>query len=416
MAEPKIAAPLLQELKALPPDAELPIIVLYKPTAFSPRAIVPGARPLRVYELIPAMALAARGKAVHQLSEDPRVERVWDDRPVHTCLDVAVPQVGAPRLWEMGLTGRGVRIAVLDTGLDASHPDFDTRLKARESFIEGETNDGSGHGTHVCGTAAGNGQASGGRYRGIAPQAELYTAKVLRNDGSGRTSDVMAGIDWAARHRVHVINLSLGSSPVPSDGDDALSTMVNAAVERGFVTCCAAGNNGPEAQTIGSPGAARLALTVGAVDDLDRIAPFSSRGPTRDGRAKPDLVMPGVGIVSTRARGTQMGSIVNEHYTQASGTSMATPLLSGAVALLLQHDPGLTPAEIRTLLVGSARPTGEPQNTAGAGRVDIYRAYLGQPAWRPPAAPRPSPSRPPGCSLGLARALAARLGIHTPGG
>lgn len=413
VAEAKIVPSLLQELKALPPDAELSVIVLYKPSAFSPRALVPGTRPRRVYELIPAMALSARGKAIHVLDEDPRVEKIWPDLPVHTCLDVAAPQVGVPRLWELGLTGKGIRLAILDTGLDAEHPDFGLRLRARESFVDRDPSDGNGHGTHVAGVAAGSGEASQGRYRGIAPEADLYIAKVLRDDGSGATSDVMAALDWAVRQQPHVINLSLGGSPTPADGSDPLSTMCNAAVEKGFVVCCAAGNSGPASYTVGAPGAARLVITVGAVDDSDRIAPFSSRGPTADGRVKPDLVMPGVSIISARARGTQMGSIVNEHYTQASGTSMATPLLSGAVALLLQHDPGHTPAEVKSLLTGSALSIGEPENTQGSGRADVYRAYLGQPSPRP-VQPSPQPL-PRGCTTAVAQALAVMLGMRTTG-
>lgn len=405
MAQSKIVPALLHELKALPPEAELGTIVLYRRSAFSPRALVPGARPLRVFQLIPAMALSARAKAIHLLEEDPRVVKIWPDLPVKACLDVAVQRIGAPRLWAQGLTGRGVGIAILDTGIDSGHPDFAGRIRARESFVGPSADDEHGHGTHVAGAAAGSGAASGGRYRGVAPQADLYVARVLARDGSGRMSEVMAGIDWAVRQPVQVINLSLGGAAQPSDGADALSTMCDAAVEAGYVLCCAAGNGGPQSSTIGSPAAARLVLTVGAVDDDDRVAAFSSRGPTSDGRPKPDLVLPGVGIISTRARGTRVGDILNERYVASSGTSMASPQLAGAVALLLQASPGLTPAEIRSLLVHSAVPLGEPESAQGAGRVDLARAYLGQPQ----PGPTSPPGEPSGCASLLPRALAATL-------
>ena len=140
----------------------------------------------------------------------------------------------------------------------------------------------NGHGTHCASIAAGTGAASGGQYRGVAPDASLYIAKVLDAAGNGRMTSVMAGVEWAVDEGVQVISLSLGGSG-PCDGTDALSEMCDAAVAEGVVVCVAAGNEGPEPYTVGAPGCARDVITIGAANDLDRIAAFSSRGPTRDG-------------------------------------------------------------------------------------------------------------------------------------
>ena len=198
-------------------------------------------------------------------------------------------------------------------------------------------------------------------------------AKVLDRQGLAFMSDVMAGIDWAVKQNVHVMNLSL-SGPPPGDGSDALSETCDLVVERGFVICTAAGNSGPSPGTIGAPGCARLVITVGASADDDTVLEASSHGPTSDGRVKPDLLFPGSGIVSCRASDTSLGSPLDLAYTEASGTSMATPHASGVAALLLEADPGLTPREIKELMTGTAVDLGLEENTAGAGRGDAYAA------------------------------------------
>jgi serine protease AprX len=203
----------------------------------------------------------------------------------------------------------------------------------------------------------------------------------------------MAGVEWAVDQGVQVINLSLGGSG-SSDGQDALSLTCNAAVAQGFVVCVAAGNAGPGARTIGSPGAAADVITVGAVDREDRIASFSSRGPTADGRTKPDICFPGTDIVSARASGTGLGQPVNEWYTAMSGTSMATPHASGLAALLLQAEPGLTPLELKQALMDTALDLGQDPNAQGAGRARAAHALAkvkGEPEPEPTPTPTPSP-------------------------
>ena len=217
-------------------------------------------------------------------------------------------------------------------------------------------------------------------------------------------SGVMAGIEWAVDQGVHVINLSLGSDG-PCDGTDALSTLCDEVVQRfGIVVCVAAGNAGPGTSTVGSPGCARWVVTVGAVTDVDKVTNFSSRGPTADGRVKPDLVFPGAGIVASQAEGTALGPVITPGYVELSGTSMATPHATGGVALLLQATPDLTPNQVKWALLTTALELGESPNAQGSGRGDVlaaYRKVISEPAPDLPDPPEPGPPgpqpEPPGC-------------------
>jgi subtilisin family serine protease len=398
----KMAPPLLSALQELGDGAPIRVIVRYREAPPPPDRLVVKAADVRTYRLIPATALQTTPEGVRTLAEDPAVERIWLDEWVHTCLDVSVPLIRAPYVWEAGYRGRGIRVGLVDTGIDRDHPDFAGRILAGKSFVGGDFQDDNGHGTHVAGILAGSGAASGGRYEGVAPEALLYVAKVLRADGSGLMSHVMAGVEWAVDQGAQVINLSLGGIG-PCNGTDALSELCDAAVEQGVVVCVAAGNAGPGAATVGPPGCARQVITVGASTDTDEVANFSSRGPTLDGRVKPDLVFPGVGIVSCRARNTSMGTPLNEHYTTASGTSMATPHASGTAALLLEAAPSLTPAQIKALLQQTAVNLGLDPNTQGSGRADAFAAY--QAISPQPPTPPPPPGEPQGCLTALLRLL-----------
>ena len=340
----------------------------------------------RQYHLVSATAMEVSASHIETLIQDDSVEYIWPDLPVHTCLDVSVPRIRAPQVWNLGLRGEGIRIAILDTGLDPQHPDFAGRIAAMTSFVGGDGSDDNGHGTHVAGIAAGSGAASNGRFRGVAPAASLYIAKVLDANGDGLMSNVIAGIEWAVTQDVHVINLSLGGD-TPGDGTDALSTLCDQVVRQlGIVICVAAGNNGPSNSTIGAPGVARRVITVGATDDTDHVAQFSSRGPTLDGRIKPDIVFPGTGIVSARAGNARVGRPIQPHYAELSGTSMATPHATGAVALLLQANPSLKPEDVKRALLGGALDLNEIPTAQGSGRGDLLAAY--QRAMRPMPAPQ----------------------------
>jgi serine protease AprX len=373
----------------------IPIIVRYSPVVSKDWAIQRDLEVRHTYQLIPAVATRVTQARLEELTDDPDVELIWPDLEVHTMLDRSVPIIRAPLVWDAGDTGQGVKVAVVDTGIDPEHADFAGRIVAVTDFTGEGTADNNGHGTHVAGIIAGSGAASDGQYRGVAPGASLMAAKVLKGDGTGLMSDVMAGIEWAVQQGAQVINLSLGGPPTPCDGSDALSATCDAAVQAGVVVCVAAGNSGPSARSVGSPGCARQVITVGAAvaspTDYDTIADFSSRGPTADGRVKPDVALPGVDIAAARARGTSMGRPINDFYTQASGTSMATPHASGVAALILQKEPGLTPAQVKERMTRAARDMGLDPNVQGRGRVDAYAAYLGE-----AGEPLPPPPPPPG--------------------
>ncbi len=413
----KLTGPLLRSLRKGLPGQPIPVIVRYRETARfrMARDVVTGVSLVYAYTLVPAFAADATAEAIDRLAADPDVETIWLDLPVHTLLDVSVPLLGVPRAWSAGLQGRGMVIGVVDTGVDSAHPDLAGRIAAVQDFTGQGAGDRHGHGTHVCGIVAGSGVASGGKYVGVAPEATLVVAKVLKSDGTGMTSDVIAGVEWALNRPARVINLSLGSTG-PCDGTDALSFACDAAWQKGAVICVAAGNEGPGAGTIGSPGCARRVITVGATTDADAVATFSSRGPTLDLRQKPDICFPGAGITSARSSDTMMGAPENEYYTRASGTSMATPHASGAAALMLQANPSYTPDQVKGKLMQTARNLGLEGNVQGAGRANVAAACGltgSDPITPPPAEPpttEPPPSSPtlPGCVPATIRGLFVR--------
>jgi len=297
-------------------------------------------------------------------------------------LDESAAQVMATNMWNLGYDGSGITIGIIDTGIDASHPDLQGKVIGWKDFVNGRSSpyDDNGHGTHVASIAAGTGAASNGKYKGMAPGAKLVGIKVLSGEGSGSISDIIAGVDWAVQNKdkygIRVINLSLGSSQ-SSDGTDSLSQAVNNAWDAGIVVCVAAGNSGPDKYTVGSPAAASKVITVGAVDKYDVITDFSSRGPTADNRLKPEVVAPGNWIIAARASGTSMGQPINDYYTAAPGTSMATPHVAGISALILQAHPSWTPDHVKTALIETAdivKPDEIADIAYGAGRVNAYKA------------------------------------------
>ncbi|MBZ9644511.1 S8 family serine peptidase [Streptomyces sp. PSKA30] len=307
--------------------------------------------------------------------------RVWLDSRVRPSLDRSTAQIGTPAAWQAGLRGESVKVAVLDTGADASHPDLAGRIAQAEDFSGSSgTGDAFGHGTHVASIVAGSGAASGGTRKGVAPDADLLIGKVLGDDGYGTESQVVAGMEWAAAQGAEVVNMSLGSEGA-SDGQDPMSLALNALTENtGALFVVAAGNAGEQGQsTVGSPGAADAALTVGAVDRADSLASFSSRGPRAGDKAvKPDVTAPGVGIVAARAADTTMGHPVDAHHVAASGTSMAAPHVAGVAALLAQRHPDWGPERLKDALVSTSRTVvGQKVTEQGGGRVDVAAAVLG---------------------------------------
>ncbi|GIM96136.1 S8 family serine peptidase [Paractinoplanes toevensis] len=314
-----------------------------------------------------AVAVRVDKKSFWQSQKSARTAaatRIWLDGKVRTAADANIEQIGAPAAWQAGLTGTGVKVAVLDTGIDATHPDVAGKVGAAEDFSgSGNTVDHFGHGTHVASIAV-----------RVAPGARLMVGKVLDDSGSGYESGIIAGMQWAVDSGAKVVNMSLGGDA--TDGTDPMSEAVDAlSAAGGTLFVVAAGNEGAD-YTVGTPGAATSALTVGAVGHDEQLAEFSSRGPRLgDQGLKPEITAPGVDIVAARAAGTTMGTPVDNLYTAASGTSMATPHVAGAAAILAQQHPDWSGARLKDALVSTA-VTGAAATVygQGAGRVDLARA------------------------------------------
>ncbi|MET9395629.1 S8 family serine peptidase [Streptomyces sp. NPDC006624] len=307
----------------------------------------------------------------------PGVRRIWLDGTVRTALDRSVPQIGAPEVWKAGYDGTGVKVAVLDTGVDETHPDLAGRQVAERNFgASADTVDRVGHGTHVASTIVGSGEKSDGKYKGVAPGARILDGKVLDDEGYGTDSGIVAGMQWAADEGADVINMSLGG--FDTQGIDPLEQAVNAlTADKGVLFVVAAGNEGPMSQTVRTPGSAASSLTVGAVDKRDGLADFSSRGPTADGLLKPDLTAPGVDIVAAKAAQGVIGNPGQDGYVSLSGTSMATPHVAGAAALLAQQHPDWTADRIKSVLTASTKEVADLAPTMqGTGRVDAAQSIL----------------------------------------
>ncbi|MGW2939368.1 S8 family serine peptidase [Streptomyces sp. NPDC001156] len=306
------------------------------------------------------------------------IAKVWLDGKAKATLSDTTAQIGAPEVWAGGDTGQGVDVAVLDTGIDAAHPDFAGRIAATQSFVPDEdVTDRHGHGTHVASTVAGTGAASGGTEKGVAPGASLHIGKVLDNLGNGQDSWILAGMEWAARDQhAKVVSMSLGGGP--TDGTDPLSQAVNRlSEETGALFVIAAGNSGPAPYSVSAPGAADAALTVGAVHGpgkgVDQLASFSSRGPrVGDNAIKPDLTAPGVDVLAARSQYAPEGEGA---YQTMSGTSMATPHVAGAAALLAAKHPDWTGQQLKDALVSTTSSTQRfSPFQAGSGRLDVAAA------------------------------------------
>ncbi|MEO3748295.1 S8 family serine peptidase [Plantactinospora sp. B5E13] len=299
---------------------------------------------------------------------------VWLDGLRKPTLEHSVPQIGAPAAWQAGLDGAGVTVAVLDSGIDADHPDLAGQVVGQANFTEGEEDDLDryGHGTHVASTIAGTGAASEGRNRGVAPGAKLLDGKVCAEFGCAE-SWILAGMQWAAEQGATVVNLSLGGmdGPEVDPVEEAVNTLT---AEHGTLFVISAGNAGAEG-TVGSPASADAALAVGAVDRDDNLADFSSRGPrVGDGGLKPEITAPGVEIVAARSSDAFPGE-TPEPYVAASGTSMSAPHVAGAAAIVAQRYPQLRGPALKATLMAAAVPHPDLSVYAqGAGRVDVARA------------------------------------------
>ncbi len=278
----------------------------------------------------------------------------------------------------LGLTGRGVGVAVLDTGI-YPHGDFGRRITAFFDVLRHreEPYDDNGHGTHISAIIGGDGSASGGRYRGIAPGCSIISVKVLDSKGGGFASDVLTGLRWIRENRerfgIRVVNISVGSySKRNMNENSVLVRGVDAAWDDGMVVVVAAGNNGPGPMTVTTPGISRKVITVGCSDDHKEVnvmgrhmIDYSGRGPTGACVCKPEIIAPGAGIVSCC---NQPG-----RYSTKSGTSMSTPMVAGAIALLLEKYPEMSNRDVKLRLRERAVDMGLPRNQQGWGMLDVRR-------------------------------------------
>ncbi|MFC3505490.1 S8 family serine peptidase [Micromonospora krabiensis] len=315
------------------------------------------------------------------------VDKIWLDGLRRPSLDVSVPLTGAPKAWQAGWNGAGVKVGVIDTGVDQTHPDLADRVAAAENFTaDPDAVDRVGHGTHVASTIAGTAAASQGRYRGMAPGATLYSAKVCTIEGCPESA-ILAGMTWAAQQGVKVANMSLGGTDSP-ETDPIEAALTDLTHRYGVLFVVAAGNSGQGGEsTIDSPGGVAEALTVGAVTKTGELAEFSGRGPrTGDAGIKPDVTAPGVGILAARSSASDLWpDDANPQYTSMNGTSMATPHVAGAAAILSQQHPDWTPERIKSTLMAAAKPSATiGVYEQGAGFLDVARA-IGQTVTANPA-------------------------------
>jgi serine protease AprX len=351
------------------------------------------------------------------LASQPEISAISLDRAVHGTTDRTAVTIGARWVTEqLGVDGTGIGVATIDSGVNAIHDDLEGRVVHFADFVNAQAApyDDYGHGTHVAGIIAGSGMDSGGERRGIAPGAHLVVLKALDVTGNGYTSNVIAAIDYAianrATYNIRVLNLSVAAGVYESFWKDPLTLAAKRAVDAGIVVVAAAGNQGrgPAGRAqyggIASPGNAPWVLTVGAAHDRgttdrrdDVVAGFSARGPAAiDGTAKPDVIAPGVGIeattdpgsalYATNPRGRIWGSLstATEPYLSLTGTSMAAPVVTGVVALMLQVNPALTPNAVKAILEYTAEThRGYDHLTQGAGflnargAVELARAFGG---------------------------------------
>ncbi len=310
--------------------------------------------------------LLSKNQSIRLISDDPLVSKIGGD-DIKPLLNLDLPSVkDGPDAHSFAKHkalydkrhGQNVGIAIIDTGIS---PHYDliyprNRIIAFKDFIERKSTpyDDDGHGTHVAGIAAGNGFVTQ-KFLGTAPAADIISIKALNGDGNGTTSDILAAMQWVINNRrlygIRVINLSLGVPTDPSYEEDPLIKGANAAVRHGITVVAAAGNNGPDRCTINSPATSPYVITVGAADfaSSPSVASFSSRGPTPAGVVKPDLLAPGVDIVSLDANNPK-------GYVMQSGTSMAAPVASGAAACLYALYPRLTPMEVKRILMRNTMP------------------------------------------------------------
>jgi subtilisin family serine protease len=430
--ESKLSKPLLELIESgNNPDLPIDIIAsLSESTDWraAQRAILQKAAMANIkiyHRIVHAISLRTTVGMLYQLEGLPEIRKLWTDIGFH--LDTSdhstqsnqrvVPNgylhpreiIGVNPLYDQGFNGSHTVVSIIDTGVDATHPDLDDmddnettndpKVLAQVSFAEGDPFpfDLNGHGTYCAGLVAGTGAASQGNYTGIAPGAQLISAKVVLGDGTSYSSWVIRGIEWSITTGADIILLPFSTLGMPGD---PLSEAVRIASEQGVLVVAAAGDRGPNHMTIMSPGESLAALTVGAFNhETNSVPDFSSRGPTFDMRTKPDLIAPGVDIISSslyHILPIDIGNIsispedinfdlfgfggfgtpVDENYTIASTTAASAALTAGAACLLLQGSQYATPECMSIAMRKGANPQFNEPNLEGAGLLDAATAYI----------------------------------------
>ncbi|MHB8118540.1 MAG: S8 family peptidase [Methanothrix sp.] len=455
--DPQLAELIAVERDGQIPVEKIPVIVMLKANASSnPDRLIPDdiiSNDLTVrycYRLIPGLAGEATAIAIKKIAENDRVSGIYLDGRTqisspdnNSSLDAAISLeesisqdeyispaqvIKADKLWEKGIDGQGITVAVLDSGIDKNHPDLIGKVVAEKNFLADEitADDLLGHGTMVAGIIAGSGAASNGKYKGIAPGAKLISVKVIDGKGDGKVSDIIAGIEWAVYNGADVLSLSLGGINL-GETNPPITMAADNAAGAGVVVSVAAGNRnssetggqvaGTSSSQVGqgktpadlsqtgngnnkdvyyllvpivlalppglidSPGDGVKVITVGATDANGHIASFSGSGPTRDDRIKPDVVAPGVDIISIVPVGVKRPNPVDIYYSRESGTSLSAPVAAGLSALLLQANGNLTTAGVKAAMTRGATKLNSTQGDSyeeyyqGAGMLNALSSY-----------------------------------------
>ena len=413
--QPAPADPGLLRLARIAPDRVVPVIVAENvPSSDGAEAAVrtEGGTVTRELPLIHGFAARIDAGRVPGLLSSPAVSHVWGDAPLHMLtIQGGKYDSWAPNtLWRASIgldkqkyTGAGVTVALLDTGV-TQVPDLGTRVLERVDLTpDHDGYDRHGHGTHMAGIIASDGSGSGGKYLGVATKANLVSIKVAGWDGATDVSVVIAGLQWAVYHKaaynIRVLNLSFGTDGTQSSSIDPLDYAVEQTWFAGIFVVVSAGNRGPTTGTINKPGDDPFVVTVGAIDNKntvtltdDLLADFSSVGPTKDGYAKPDVVAPGISIVSNLAPGSTVAAqhptaIMPGSYIKGSGTSQATAVVSGVAALMFQANPTMTADVAKATLLNTSKSI---KTRTGVGRGEIWAPDATNAALRKTYATKPA--------------------------